>query len=91
MRIRRVRLASRKVTVNAIAPGFFESKMTDYVLKHYRSDIENDCPLGRIGQEPEMVGILLYLVSRAGSYTNGTVIPIDGGTSISKGRREWMT
>ena len=86
-----VELASRKVTVNAIAPGFFESKMTDYVLKHYRSDIENDCPLGRIGQEPEMVGILLYLVSRAGSYTNGAVIPIDGGTSISKGRREWMT
>ena len=86
-----VELASRKVTVNAIAPGFFESKMTDYVLKHYRSDIENDCPLGRIGQEPEMVGILLYLVSRAGSYTNGTVIPIDGGTSISKCRREWMT
>jgi len=32
---------------------------------------------------------LVYLASRAGSYTNGTVIPVDGGTSISKGKREW--
>ena len=85
-----VELAGRKITVNAVAPGFFESKMTDYVLKHYRSDIESDCPLGRIGQESEIVGIMIYLASRAGAYTNGTVIPVDGGTSVSKGNREWM-
>ena len=58
--------------------------MTDYVLKHYRSDIESDCPLGRIGQESEIVGIMIYLASRAGAYTNGTVIPVDGGTSVRK-------
>ena len=85
-----VELADKKITVNAVAPGFFESKMTDYVLKHYRADIEQDCPLGRIGQEEEMVGILVYLASRAGSYTNGAVIPVDGGTSVSKGKRDWM-
>jgi hypothetical protein len=33
---------------------------------------------------------LLYLVSRAGAYTNGIVLPVDGGTHISKGRRDWM-
>ncbi|MCB1670635.1 MAG: SDR family oxidoreductase [Gammaproteobacteria bacterium] len=84
-----VDLASRHITVNAVAPGFFESKMTDHVLANYRQDIEADCPLGRIGQPAEIVGIIVYLASRAGNYTNGTVIPVDGGTSISKGARPW--
>ncbi|MEZ5491595.1 MAG: SDR family oxidoreductase [Gammaproteobacteria bacterium] len=85
-----VDLASRHITVNAIAPGFFESRMTDYVLANYQQDIEADCPLGRIGQPAEIVGVVIYLASRAGNYTNGTVIPVDGGTSISKGARSWL-
>jgi NAD(P)-dependent dehydrogenase (short-subunit alcohol dehydrogenase family) len=84
-----VDLAPRHITVNAIAPGFFESKMTDYVFEHYKQDIEDDCPLHRVGKPEEMVGIVTYLASRAGAYTNGTVIPVDGGTSISKGKRPW--
>ncbi len=85
-----VELASRHITVNAVAPGFFESKMTDHVLENYRKDIEADCPLGRIGAPEEIVGVITYLASRAGNYTNGVVIPVDGGTSISKGHRPWM-
>ncbi|MEX0965542.1 MAG: SDR family NAD(P)-dependent oxidoreductase [Pseudohongiellaceae bacterium] len=85
-----VELAPRNITVNAIAPGFFESRMTDYVFEHYKKDIEDDCPLNRVGKPEEMVGILTYLASRAGAYTNGTVIPVDGGTSVSKGKRSWM-
>jgi len=84
-----VDLAPRHITVNAIAPGFFESRMTDHVLANYGRDIAADCPLGRIGQAPEIVGILVYLASRAGAYTNGTVIPVDGGTSVSKGLKPW--
>jgi len=84
-----VDLAPRHITVNAIAPGFFESKMTDYVFEHYKQDIEDDCPLHRVGKPEEIVGIVTYLASRAGAYTNGTVIPVDGGTSISKGKRPW--
>lgn len=84
-----VDLAHRQITVNAIAPGFFESRMTDYVFEHFKQDIEDDCPLHRVGKPEEMVGIVAYLASRAGAYTNGTVIPVDGGTSISKGRRPW--
>ena len=82
-----VDLAPRHITVNAIAPGFFESRMTDYVFEHYKQD---DCPLHRVGRPEEIVGIVTYLASRAGAYTNGTVIPVDGGTSISKGKRPWM-
>ena len=85
-----VELGPRHITVNAIAPGFFESKMTDYVFEHFKADIEDDCPLHRIGRPAEMVGIVTYLASRAGAYTNGAVIPVDGGTNISKGNRDWM-
>ncbi len=84
-----IELAQQHITVNAIAPGFFESRMTDYVFKHFKQDIEDDCPLHRVGKPEEMVGIVTYLASRAGAYTNGAVIPVDGGTSISKGKRSW--
>lgn len=85
-----VELGPRHITVNAIAPGFFESKMTDHVLMHFRQDIEDDCPLGRIGEPEDIAGTLLFLCSRAGAYVNGAVIPLDGGTHISKGRRDWF-
>lgn len=85
-----VELGPKGITVNAIAPGFFESKMTDYVLDHFQQDIEDDCPLGRIGTPEDIVGILAFLCSRAGAYVNGAIIPLDGGTHLSKGKREWM-
>lgn len=85
-----VELGASHITANAIAPGFFESRMTDHVFEHYLKDIEDDCPLQRVGQPEEIVGILIYLASRAGAYTNGAIIPVDGGTSVSKGKRDWM-
>ncbi len=83
-------LANKHITANAVAPGFFASRMTDYVFDHYLEDIEKDCPLGRVGKPEEIVGIVTYLISRAGAYTNGTTIPVDGGTSVSKGHRDWL-
>jgi len=85
-----VDLGPRNISVNAIAPGFFQSKMADHVIREYGDDIRADCPLGRIGAPEEIAGILLYLASRAGAYTNGTVIPVDGGTHVSKGHKHWM-
>ena len=76
-------LAPRHITVNAIAPGFFESKMTQQSLERYRDDIERHCPLHRIGRPEEMAGVAIYLASRAGAYTNGAVIPVDGGTCVT--------
>ncbi|MFL2855020.1 MAG: SDR family oxidoreductase [Pseudohongiellaceae bacterium] len=85
-----VELGPKHITVNAVAPGFFKSRMTDYVFEHYLTDIEEECPLDRVGEPEEIVGIVAYLASRAGAYTNGAIIPVDGGTSISKGKRSWM-
>ena len=85
-----VDLGPRHITVNAVAPGFFSSKMADQVLNEYGADIAADSPLGRAGLPEEIAGVLIYLVARAGAYTNGTVIPVDGGTHISKGHRPWM-
>lgn len=85
-----VDLAPRHITVNAVAPGFFHSRMADHVIREYGEEIASDCPLGRIGEPEEIAGVLIYLASRAGAYTNGVVLPVDGGTHVSKGRRPWM-
>jgi NAD(P)-dependent dehydrogenase (short-subunit alcohol dehydrogenase family) len=81
-RVLAVRIGERMITVNAIAPGPFESKMTVWMLEQYQSQIEENCPLKRIGRPGDMAGIAIYLASRAGSYVNGTVIPVDGGLFI---------
>ena len=78
-----VELGPKHITVNAIAPGFFESTMTAEVLKQHGDEIVDACPLGRIGQPEEMAGIAIYLASRAGAYTNGAVIQVDGGTLLN--------
>jgi NAD(P)-dependent dehydrogenase (short-subunit alcohol dehydrogenase family) len=78
-----VELAPRNITVNAVAPGYFESKMTRQVLKDHGEAIKAACPLGRIGQPEEMAGVAIYLASKAGAFTSGAVIPVDGGASIA--------
>ncbi len=72
------------ITVNAIAPGPFESKMMAETLKQFGDAIKKSCPLGRIGEPGDMAGIAIYLASRAGSYVTGAVIPVDGGISTTK-------
>jgi NAD(P)-dependent dehydrogenase (short-subunit alcohol dehydrogenase family) len=74
-------LAPKKITVNAIAPGPFESKMMAATLEQFGEMIAKTNPLGRIGQPDDMAGIAIYLASRAGSYVTGAVIPVDGGIS----------
>ena len=77
-----VKLGPRNITVNAVAPGPFESKMTEWMLDNFRAEIEAQCPLKRIGQPGDMAGVAIYLASRAGAYVNGVVIPVDGGICI---------
>ncbi|MFF5181214.1 glucose 1-dehydrogenase [Micromonospora sp. NPDC000316] len=74
-------LAGEQITVNAIAPGPFESKMMAFALDDpaSRASIEQQVPLGRIGRPDDMAGTAIYLSSRAGAYLTGAVIPVDGG------------
>jgi NAD(P)-dependent dehydrogenase (short-subunit alcohol dehydrogenase family) len=75
------RLASEHITVNAIAPGPFQSKMMAFALEDpdSRAAIESGVPLGRIGRPDDVAGLTLFLASRAGAYVTGAVIPLDGG------------
>ncbi|MEM8900232.1 MAG: SDR family oxidoreductase, partial [Bacteroidota bacterium] len=78
-----IKLGGKNITVNAIAPGPFESKMTQTLLDSFQEQIEQSCPLGRIGQPQDMGGIAIFLSSAAGSYLNGAVIPVDGGIHLT--------
>jgi NAD(P)-dependent dehydrogenase (short-subunit alcohol dehydrogenase family) len=73
-----------RITVNAIAPGPFESKMMAATLDRFRDFIVGSCPMGRIGEPEDMAGIAIYLASRAGAYVTGAVIPVDGGIATTK-------
>jgi len=73
-----------KVTVNAIAPGPFESKMMAATLAAFEEQIIQSVPLHRIGRPDDMAGIAQFLASRAGSYLTGAVIPVDGGLATTK-------
>lgn len=77
------RLAPR-ITVNAVAPGPFESKMMAATLDAFGEQIAASAPLKRIGRPDDMAGVAIYLASRAASYVTGAVIPVDGGIATCR-------
>ena len=76
-------LGRRRITVNAVAPGPFESKMMAATLAAHGDEIAASSPLGRIGRPDDMAGVAVYLASRAGAYVTGAVIPVDGGRATT--------
>jgi NAD(P)-dependent dehydrogenase (short-subunit alcohol dehydrogenase family) len=72
-------LGPRHVTVNAVAPGPFESKMMAATLAEFGDAIAAATPLGRIGRPDDMAGVAVFLSGRGGAYGTGAVIPVDGG------------
>jgi NAD(P)-dependent dehydrogenase (short-subunit alcohol dehydrogenase family) len=74
-------LAPRNILVNAIAPGFFPSKMTHFMTSNEErlAEMRKMIPLGREGSKDDIGALALYLGSRASSYMTGNVIPLDGG------------
>ena len=78
------KLAPQKITVNAIAPGPFESRMMAETLHRFGQTIVESCPLKRIGMPEDMAGVVIYLASRAGAYVTGAVIPVDGGITTAR-------
>ena len=77
------KFAPQHITVNAVAPGPFESKMMAETLELFRDAIIGSCPMGRIGEPEDMAGVAIYLASRAGAYVTGAVIPVDGGIATT--------
>ncbi len=76
-------LGPRQITVNAVAPGPFESKMMAATLESFGEQIAAAAPLRRIGRPDDMAGVAIYLASRAGAYVTGAVIPVDGGLATT--------
>ena len=82
-----VELGPRNVLTNAIAPGFYPSKMASGLieLKGGLKEIEEYSPNGRLGKPEDIAGLVVFLGSRAASHLNGAVITTDGGSHL-KGR-----
>jgi NAD(P)-dependent dehydrogenase (short-subunit alcohol dehydrogenase family) len=72
-------LGKRHIAVNAIAPGFFPSKMTAGIAEEFREAFRAATPMQRWGNADDMGGVALFLASRASAYMTGAVITVDGG------------
>jgi NAD(P)-dependent dehydrogenase (short-subunit alcohol dehydrogenase family) len=72
-------LGKDRITVNAIAPGPFPSRMTDTGSDAVQKSVGTYVPLGRPGTPEDAEGAVVFLASRAGAYVNGSTIPLDGG------------
>lgn len=77
--------ASQYVTVNALAPGPFPSKMTEFALNDpkMKEKVERQNPMGRIGRAEDIAGAMLFLCGKSGAYVTGATIPLDGGYCVS--------
>lgn len=72
-------LASRGITVNAVAPGFISTDMTRALSEQVRQDLARQIPLGRLGAPEDVANVVLFLVSPWADYVTGQVINVDGG------------
>jgi 3-oxoacyl-[acyl-carrier protein] reductase len=74
-----VEIASRNITVNAVAPGFIVSPMTDPLPKEVKDGLMARVPLGRMGTDAEVAAAIVFLASEEAGYITGTVLDVNGG------------
>lgn len=77
-------LSPHHITVNALAPGPFVSRMTAFATadEDTRERVGKSVPLGRVGRDEDIAGCMLFLCGRGGSYVTGAVIPVSGGINV---------
>lgn len=75
-------VASRDIRVNAIAPGFIETSMTDRIPEDFKQKLKESIPLGRVGTTEEAASAALFLCSPLASYCTGIVLQVDGGMGM---------
>jgi 3-oxoacyl-[acyl-carrier protein] reductase len=75
-------LASRNVRVNAVAPGFIETKMTEVLPEEVRKKMLDVIPLGRFGAPEDVANVVLFLATDASSYMTGQVLTVSGGMAM---------
>jgi gluconate 5-dehydrogenase len=72
----------RNIRVNALAPGYFPSKLTRVIIERHGEQFLRETPLGKLGGDTDLMGAALLLASDAGGHITGQVIVVDGGASI---------
>ena len=77
-------LAPSNITVNAVAPGYFSTRMTSAIPKAHMDEMPEIVPLGRLGKPDDIAASCVYLCSMAGAYVTGILLPVDGGLSRAR-------
>ena len=75
-------LASRGITANVVAPGYIQTDMTAQLGDKVKEGIQNNIPIGRLGEASDVAGACLFLASKAADYITGQTIVVDGGLAI---------
>ena len=80
-------LAGHHVTVNALAPGPFVSRMTAFATadEDTRDKVGHDVPLGRVGRDEDIAGCMQFLCGKGGSFLTGAILPVSGGIQVMSG------
>ena len=72
-------VASRNILVNAVAPGFIETQMTDVLKQEVKEEIAKNIPLHRMGTPEDVANVVKFLAGEQSSYITGQIINVDGG------------
>ena len=78
-----IEIASRNITVNAVAPGFIATPMTDVLADKVKDDLKNRIPLGRMGSARDVASAIVFLSSDEAAYITGHVLDVNGGLYLA--------